>query len=193
MEPFNVSRARASGKPAIEVAELPPPGLLAAIMNFPIPVFIRALLATALLLLAGCATLPRASSDVAVTLADVRAGDATAFETHLTLVVRLTNRAPAAFGFSGARHEVSLNGRVIGTAVTNEALALPGLSTATQEVELNLSNFALIGLVRELQRNPSATYEIESTLFGSGAFARPLRTSRLGTVDLRGLAGAPAR
>ncbi|TAG32488.1 MAG: hypothetical protein EAZ36_02200 [Verrucomicrobia bacterium] len=161
-------------------------------MHPKLPLFIRALLAAVMLAFAGCSTLPRASSDVAVTLSDVQAGDATAFETRLTLLVRLTNRSPEALELTGARHEVALNGRIIGTALNNTALALPGLSSVTQEVELNLNNFALIALVRELQRDPAAAYSIESTLYGSGAFARPLRTKQAGFIDLRSLAGAPA-
>ncbi|MBC8009401.1 MAG: hypothetical protein H7067_04810 [Burkholderiales bacterium] len=158
-------------------------------MHPKLPLLVRALLAAACLVFAGCSTLPRASSDVAVTLSDVQAGDATAFETRLTLLVRMTNRTPEALELTGSRHEVSLNNRVIGTAVSNTALALPGLSSATQEVTLNLSNFALIALVRELQRDPTAAYLIESTLYGSGTFARPLRTKQSGFLDLRTLAG----
>lgn len=154
---------------------------------------VRALFAAACLVFAGCATLPRASSDVAVTLSDVQAGDATAFETRLTLLVRLTNQGPDAIELTGTRHEVALNRRVIGTAVSNTPISLPGLSSVTQEVELNLNNFALIALVRELQRDPAAAYRIESTLHAAGAFTRPLRIEQAGFIDLRSLAGAPAR
>lgn len=155
--------------------------------------FTRVLFSAALLSFAGCATLPRASSDVAVTLSDVQAGDATAFETRLTLLVRLTNQSPDALDLTGARHEVALNRRVIGTAVSNTPISLPGLSSVTQEVDLNLNNFALIALVRELQRDPAAAYRIESTLHTAGAFARPLRIEQYGFIDLRSLAGSPAR
>lgn len=193
MEPVNVSRAPASGKPGDWVREIPVPALHFRPMRSKLPLFLHLLLAATLLAFAGCSTVPRSSTDVAVSLSDVLAGDATSFETRLTVLVRLTNQGPDAFEFTDARHEVSLNGRVIGTAVTNTPLALPGLSSTTQEATLNLSNFALLGLIRELQRDPAATYRIQSTLHGSGALTRPLRIEQSGLVDLRSLAGAPAR
>ena len=193
MESVNVSRTPAPGKPRDWVREIPVPALHSRPMHAKLPLFVRLLLAAALLAFAGCSTVPRSSTDVVVSLSDVLAGDATSFETRLTVLVRLTNQSPDALEFSGARHEVSLNGRVIGTAVTNTPLALPGLSSATQEATLNLSNFTLLGLIRELQRDPAATYKIESTLHGSGALTRPLRIEQNGLVDLRSLAGSPAR
>ena len=74
-----------------------------------------------------------------------------------------------------------------------EPLELPALSTQTQEITLTLSNFALLGLVRELQRNPVALYRIESTLFTSGTFSRALRTRQTGTLDLTALASSPVQ
>lgn len=163
-------------------------------MRRPFPA-LAALFLTALLLAfsPGCATFPKASDALAVTLADLRPIEATTFETRLALTVRFTNQSPRALSLSGSRHNLTLNGRTVGTAVSSESLELPALSTQTREITLNLSNFALLALVRELQRKPVALYRIESTLFVPGAFSRALRTEQTGTLDLSALASSPVR
>jgi LEA14-like dessication related protein len=149
------------------------------------------LFALACALLPGCATAPRAAADdVAVTVTDVRPLEATAFETRLLVTVRLTNQSPRPLTFTGSRHALTLNGRAIGTAVNPDAVELAALTTTTREVTLNVSNFALLGLVREIQRTPSVRYEITSTFFAPGAFARDLRTVHSGSLDLGALAGS---
>ena len=156
---------------------------------------LSALFLSALLLglLPGCAAFPKASDDLAVTLSNLHPVEATTFETRLALTVRFTNQSPRPLSLSGSRHSLTLNGRTVGTAVSAEPLDLPALSTQTQEITLNLSNFALLALVRELQRNPVALYRIESTLFASGPFSRALRTQQTGTLDLTTLASSPVR
>lgn len=149
------------------------------------------LFALACALLPGCATAPRATADdVAVTVVDVRPLEATAFEARLAVTVRLTNQSPRPLAFTGSRHALTLNGRAIGTAVNPEAVELAALTTTTREVTLNVSNFALLGLVREVQRSPSVRYEITSTFFAPGAFARDLRVAHSGALDLAALAGS---
>ncbi len=152
------------------------------------------LLALACGLLPGCATAPRAAADdVAVTVSDVRPLEATAFETRVAVTLRLTNQSPHPLAFTGSRHALALNGRAIGTAVNADAVELAALSTLTREVTLNVSNFALLSLVREIQRNPSVRYEITSTFFAPGAFARDLHVAHSGDLDLGALAGSGPR
>ncbi len=163
-------------------------------MRRPLPALLAFCLAALVLLLSpGCATFPKTSDDLVVTLADLHPVEATTFETRLALTVRFTNQGPRPLSLSGSRHSLALNGRTVGTAVSAEPLELPALSTQTQEITLNLSNFALLALVRELQRNPVALYRIESTLFAAGTFSRALRTQQTGTLDLTALAGSPVR
>lgn len=156
------------------------------------PFILRLVLLLATVFAAGCATPRRAASQVAVSLAEVRIAEATAFETRLAVLVRYTNRGPNEVAFTGSRHELSIQNREVGMAVDNADLTLPGLSTTTQEVELTLSNFALLALARDLQRDPQARYEIESTIFGIGHFGRKVRTRAEGQIDLRNLTGAVA-
>ncbi len=140
--------------------------------------------------LAGCATLRRDADEVTVGLADLRPLDATAFESRLVLVVRVTNAGPAPLSLSGARHRLTLNGHALGAAVTSEPLELAGLSSATQEVVFNLSHLALLPLVGELRREPAARYEIESTFFGAGVFSRGIVARQEGRIDLAAFARA---
>lgn len=154
------------------------------------PLLVRFILLLATVLAIGCATTGRTPSQLAVSLVGVRIIEASPFETRLTVTVRLTNRGPEAVAFTGSRHELTIQNRAIGLAVDNTDLTLSGLSSVTQEVELALSNFALVGLARDLQRDPQARYEIESTFFGVGAFRSKVRTGAEGVIDLRNLADA---
>jgi hypothetical protein len=141
--------------------------------------------------LGGCASFRRQSDDVSVTLANLRPAESTAFESSVVLTVRVTNAGAEALHFSGSRHRLVVNGHALGVAVTPEPLELPGLTTATQEVTFNLSHLALIPLVGELRREPTALYEIESTFFGGGMLSRGMLASHTGRIDLSGLAQTP--
>ncbi len=153
------------------------------LLHFLIP----SLAALGLLILGGCAS-PSAGPALAVSLVDVRPQEATTFETRLLVTVRLTNPSPTDISFKGSSHELVINGRAMGGAVSSEALTVPALSSVTQETTLNLSNIALIGLARELQRQPAATYSIRSTLFTGGSFSRSIRAEHAGMINLAALA-----
>ncbi len=137
--------------------------------------------------LGGCATAPRVSP-VAVTLANLEAREATAFETRLALTVRFTNESPEPISLRGSSHKLTLNGRDLGSAVGGESVEIPALSSVSQELALNLSNFTLLALARDLQRDPAALYEIQSTLYPASRLGRPLRITKTGRIDLRELA-----
>lgn len=140
--------------------------------------------------LAGCASFRRAPDLITVGLADLRPMDSTAFESRLALTVRVTNSSPEPLRLSGSRHRLVLNGRALGTAVSPETLEVPGLSTTTQELTFNLSHLALLPLVQELRRDPTARYEMVSTFFGAGSLSRGFTTKQSGALDLAGLARA---
>jgi LEA14-like dessication related protein len=139
-------------------------------------------------LLAGACATPRSTSNVAVSLVDVHPQEATTFETRLLVTVRLTNPTTSELTFKGSSHELVINGRAIGGAVGGTPFTVPALSSVTHETILNLSNIALIGLARELQRQPSATYSIRSTLHTGGPFSRAVRAEHAGMIDLAALA-----
>lgn len=138
-------------------------------------------------LLGACATAPRVSP-VAVGLVNLEAREATAFETRLAVTVRFTNESPEPLALRGSSHKLVLNGRDLGAAVGGEPLDIPALSSVSQELTLSLSNFTLLALARDLQRDPAAFYEIESTLYPASRLGRNLRVSKTGRLDLRALA-----
>lgn len=147
----------------------------------------RLLLIAGLLFLAsGCASLPRADA-FGVTLVNLSAANATVFESHVVVTLRYTNESNTPLALSGSRHKLYLNGRAVGTAVNSEAISIPALSTATQDVTLNISNLALVGLLREVQNTRAVNYRIDSTLY---AGTRGLGASHEGTVDLRSLSNS---
>ena len=156
-------------------------------MRFALPTLLLLPVFAVFFALGGCATATRSVAP-GISLVDLRPIEATAFETRLRVTVRVTNREDAPLTFSGSRHELTINGRAMGSALGAESLTVPALSTATQETTLNLSNFALIALARELQRQPTARYSIRSTLFTPGLLKRSVTAESMGEIDLGALA-----
>jgi LEA14-like dessication related protein len=157
------------------------------------PRFLRFLLPLIALILAcggftGCATVPQADA-FDVTLVNLSPANATLFESQVVVTLRYTNGTNTPLSLSGSRHKIFLNGRAVGIAVSAEATTIEGLSTITQDLTLNLNNLSLIGLIREVQTNPSVRYEIDSTLY-LGRSSRNARAMHDGTIDLRAFAQA---
>ncbi len=141
------------------------------------------------LCVAGCASFPRQSDDVSVSLVDVRPLETRSLESRLVLTVRVTNAGTEPLRLSGSRHRLVVNGRALGVALSSDPLEVPALSTATQEATFNLSHLALIPLATELRGEPVAAYQIESTFFGAGWTSRGISVRQNGRVDLSALAG----
>lgn len=140
--------------------------------------------------LTGCATLPRDTA-FDVTVVNLSPAEATALESRVVVTLRYTNEANTPLSLSGSRHKLFLNGRAVGTAVSPESVNVPGLSTVTQDVTLNISHLALLGLLREVQNTRSVRYQLDSTLY-FGMSNRGLKASRAGVIDLSALANGPA-
>jgi primosomal protein N' len=109
-------------------------------------------------------------------------------DARLAVTVRFTNESPEPLTLRGSSHKLTLNGRDLGSAVGGETVEVPALSSVSVELPLNLSNFTLLALARDLQRDPSALYEIQSTLYPTSRLGRPLRITKTGRLDLRALA-----
>ncbi len=140
--------------------------------------------------LTGCATLSRKTA-FDVTLVNLSRAEATALESRVIVTLRYTNEANTPLSLTGSRHKLSLNGRTVGIAVSPEALEVPALSTVTQDVTLNVSHIALIGLLREVHDSRSVRYQLDSTLY-LGRASRGLSATHSGTIDLQALANASA-
>lgn len=161
------------------------------------PRTLTALLATALvaLLLSACASGGKLGG-VTVSVVDVRSAEPALLETKAVVTVRYTNENVVPLGISGSRHRLFINGTAVGLAVSNAAVGLPPLSSATQEVTVLINNLAAVSMLQELSRRPQASYRIESTLFvDAGDDRLDIKTQADGVVDLSALQGlqVPAR
>jgi LEA14-like dessication related protein len=144
------------------------------------------------LLLAGCGTGGKLGG-VNVTVVDVRSAEPALLETKAVVTLRYVNENVVPLGISGSRHKLSINGTAVGQAVSNAAVGLPPLSTATQEVTLLINNLAVVSMLQELSRRPQASYRIESTLFvDAGDDRLDIKTHAEGVVDLSALQGLQA-
>ena len=95
----------------------------------------------AALALSGCASLGLVAPDVS--LVDLKFTDLTMFETSGIFTVRLTNENPEPMFIEGGVYNLYLGGWRIGKGLSDHRVEVPPLSTATDEVELHLSNLAI--------------------------------------------------
>jgi hypothetical protein len=136
-------------------------------------------------LLGGCATAVRPDS-VTVSVADIKPAESAGKPTAV-VTLRFTSESLNAFGFSGSVHKLYLDGKYVGKCVSEKALGLPPLSTATQEVKMVLDN---PGMVRQLasRADPVVRYKLETVLHTkSGDDEMRVKSNFEGTLDLRSL------
>lgn len=138
------------------------------------------------LVLTGCASWSGLQPPT-VSLTNLRFENMTPFETHAILTLRVENPNPEPVQFTGATHELKLNGVRVGRAMTGESLNVPRLSSATQEVPLHIGNLGLLLNGIRLMQATQLAYELDSTLYLPGGLGlRRLQSSRTGTVNLSG-------
>ena len=132
----------------------------------------------AVVLLAGCS-----KPGPAVSLVNVGFKDMTALETTATFTLRFSNDQPDAMDLSGGAHRIYINGLYVGKGLSDAALAIPRLGTATQEVTVHLSNLALATRFKPVIESRSFEYRIRSTLYGKsgGRFV----SENSGRLDLK--------
>lgn len=121
----------------------------------------------AALLVSGCASLSLLPPEVS--LVDLEFTDLTMFETTGQFTVRLSNENPEPLRINGGVFRLYLNGIKVGKGLTSEAVEVPRLGTATQQVELHVNNVALISRLAALMETPILDYQIKSRLYVEGA------------------------
>ncbi|MDB6093652.1 MAG: Water Stress and Hypersensitive response domain protein [Verrucomicrobia bacterium] len=151
-----------------------------------LPIFALLLLGVGLLL-NGCNTTAKPDS-VTVTVADLKAADATLTETRVIVTLRFTSESVNAFGFSGSAHKLYFNGGYVGKAVSHTPIGVPPLSSVTHDVTMILENAALVKQLLTVQGNPVVKYRLESVLFATaGEEEMKLKSQSEGTINLSGL------
>jgi LEA14-like dessication related protein len=152
-------------------------------------------LAAAFALASGCASIGLVKPDVS--LVNLKFTDLTMFETSGIFTVRLTNENPEPLFVEGGVYNLYLGGLRVGKGLSNHRLEVPPLSTATDEVELHLSNLAIATQLRSIYESGIADYRIKGKVYVEGNFGRRRVTiENEGRFDFKtqgdGLAPEPA-
>ncbi len=137
-----------------------------------------------LVLLSGCSTLGLTPPDVS--LVDLNFTDLTMFETSGIFTVRLTNENPEPLFVEGGVYNLYLGGWRVGKGLSDHRLEVPPLSTATDEVELHLSNLAMATQLRSIYDSGVADYRIKARIYvESGYGRRKLTIENEGSFDFK--------
>lgn len=108
------------------------------------------LLAVGLLSLAGCAALFQHMETPHVTLADLRLREATLFEQHFVLFLRIQNPNTFAIPVQGAQYTLDLGGEPFAQGLANQGVTIPAMGSAILEVEAVSTTVALVKLLNRL-------------------------------------------
>ncbi len=133
--------------------------------------------------LAGCASLGLIEPEV--TLVNLEFTDLTLFETSGVFTVRLANENPEPLVVDGGVYNLYLGGWKIGKGLSDRRLEVPPLSTATDEIELHLSNLAIATQLRSIWESRVFDYELKARIYLQRPYGRrTMRIESAGRFDL---------
>ncbi|HNQ72591.1 MAG TPA: hypothetical protein PKN95_03175 [Verrucomicrobiota bacterium] len=135
--------------------------------------------------LTGCAT----RRGPQISLVNLKLMTATPFETTAQVTLRLSNPFPDPLQLDGGVHKIYLNCLYIGEGLSHDALTLPRLGSATQEVTVHLDNFRLATRLRPIIERRRFDYRIRSIVFAAAGTAR-WRSENRGQLDLKSFPAA---
>ena len=107
-----------------------------------------------------------------VTLVDLQFEGVTLFETSANLQLRINNPNDTPVTIDGSTHEVYVNGLYLGRGTSDEMVTVPRLNSATQSVQVKLSNLSMIGKLQSLLESKGFDYSIESAFYVKGNLGR---------------------
>jgi LEA14-like dessication related protein len=117
--------------------------------------------------------------------------DATLLESRAIVTLRYTNEGITAFGLSGSKHKLYLNGKYVGTAVSDQPLGIPPLQTTTQDVTINFENLALVRQLMAAGESQKISYRLESVLYQTiNEDKYQNKVDSTGVLDLQALGAA---
>jgi LEA14-like dessication related protein len=119
--------------------------------------------------LSGCAVQEQVKPGVS--LVNIEVGDVNLNQTGATISLRFDNPAPQDFKVFGSKHELSLNGEPVGTALDNSGFVIPRLGSTKRDIKLPIDNINLLTRVRKFMQAPKVEYVISSFLYSSGGSA----------------------
>ena len=135
-------------------------------------------------LAAGCASVELEPPDL--TLVDLRAAEATLFETSLRVSLRVTNPNPEALTFEGASFKLELDDRKIGRGVTAETITVERFDSQVVDVTFRVSNASLLLRLQQILESKRVDYGVTGKLYVvQGGRSRKLPVESSGTLDLK--------
>lgn len=143
-------------------------------------------LLAALLVVSACATLPGFERPE-VTLVDLGIENVSVFETEGKATLRVINADDDPLTVTGTAIRLSIDGRKIGRAVSPERIQVDGLSSATIEAPLYISNLAVGRRIYDLltKERQKLDYEIDGKLtLGGGFGGRRIRVKHQGLFEM---------
>ncbi len=139
----------------------------------------------------GCASLGFVEPDVS--LVNLKFTDLTVFETSGLFTVRLTNENQEPLMIEGGVYNLYLGGWRIGKGLSNHRFEVPALSTATDEVELHLSNLAIATQLRSIYESGVADYRIKAKVYVEAGYGkRRVTIENEGRFDFKTQEASPA-
>jgi len=144
-----------------------------------------------LTLCAGCASFGLLAPDV--TLVNLEFTDLTLFETSGVFTVRLANENPEPLLVDGGVYNLYLGGLKIGKGLSDQRIEVPGLGTATAEVQLHMNNLAVATQLRSIWESGILDYRLKARIYVEHGYGRKtLRIENEGTFDLEAQRGSGA-
>ncbi len=143
-----------------------------------------ALAAACLLLWSGCASFTP-TDRASVSLVGIQSANTTIFETTIALTLRVTNETNQPLLLQGSSHALTLNGSMVGRGVSNAAIEVPPLGSATIPVTVRMDNLKLLNQFGGGRLPAELAYQLDSRLFTEPGQQRGLKVLTDGTLDLR--------
>lgn len=129
-------------------------------------------MAMLLLVISGCAGLPRSHDAVRVTVSDIRVLESTLLEQLYEVTLRIQNRQDQDIVVRGGSFDLEINGKDFGSGVTDSQVTIAAYSDAKIDVRMVSTLFGMLRLINSLQdRNGEAlAYEISGRFSVEGRF-----------------------
>ena len=140
------------------------------------------------LLLAGCATPPRATG-VTVTIVGFRAAENSPVQTRAIMTLRFTSENVNALGFTSSTHELYLADHFVGKVENKAPVGLPPMGGVNLDVAIDLEN---PGIVRQiLSVADLAPYRLVTVLYYTdGDDKVQVKVKSEGKIAIQGLEAA---
>ncbi len=135
------------------------------------------------LLLGGCASLGDLEKPD-VMLVDLRMDDVRVLEATARATMRLDNENLEPLYVEGGVYELFINGSRVGKGLSNAQFQIPGLSSVTRDIEVNLSTLSMARGITSVINSEKIDYRIDSRIYiRLDGRVRRVNVSRSGTLD----------